>query len=355
MDRAPEGREPVAGASPLAVSQAILNSSREQSPRRGSRRHAGRSSSRSRPGATRSSSPPAPSCTTSSSGSRPSSAPKSPTATSPRSSSEPSPKSSNGSRPGASPRQPLLARPLPARRSHTAPAPGHRATSRQPCGAPCARVTSTAAASSTSRARRCCERHRLEFHHRRPYGMGDPHSPENIGLLCPAHNRYLAEQPRSRRGGDQGAPNLAPGIIPGSLERLTAWPRPARPVSALRRRPAGGHGTALYAAQPVAQLFLLGFQVAPARVGGGDLDRDALDDREAVALDAGELRRVVGHEPQLADAEVEEDLRARAVVALVGREARARRWPRRCPCPGPAARRRVILLARPMPRPSWRR
>ena len=41
--------------------------------------------------------------------------------------------------------------------------------------------------------RRCSERHGLEFHHRRPYGMGGDHSPENISLLCPAHNRYLAE------------------------------------------------------------------------------------------------------------------------------------------------------------------
>ena len=41
--------------------------------------------------------------------------------------------------------------------------------------------------------RRCSERHRLEFHHRRPYGMGGDHSLENISLLCPAHNRYLAE------------------------------------------------------------------------------------------------------------------------------------------------------------------
>ena len=41
---------------------------------------------------------------------------------------------------------------------------------------------------------RCCsERKRLEFHHRRPYGMGGDHSPENISLLCPAHNRYVAE------------------------------------------------------------------------------------------------------------------------------------------------------------------
>jgi hypothetical protein len=41
--------------------------------------------------------------------------------------------------------------------------------------------------------RRCSERHGLEFHHRRPYGMGGDHSLENISLLCPAHNRYLAE------------------------------------------------------------------------------------------------------------------------------------------------------------------
>ena len=41
--------------------------------------------------------------------------------------------------------------------------------------------------------RRCSERQRLEFHHRHPYGMGGDHSHENISLLCPAHNLYLAE------------------------------------------------------------------------------------------------------------------------------------------------------------------
>jgi hypothetical protein len=41
--------------------------------------------------------------------------------------------------------------------------------------------------------RRCSERHGLEFHHRRPYAMGGDHSPGNISLLCPAHNRYVAE------------------------------------------------------------------------------------------------------------------------------------------------------------------
>ncbi len=41
--------------------------------------------------------------------------------------------------------------------------------------------------------RRCSERHRLEFHHRRPFGMGGDHSPGNIGLLCRTHNRYVAD------------------------------------------------------------------------------------------------------------------------------------------------------------------
>jgi hypothetical protein len=44
------------------------------------------------------------------------------------------------------------------------------------------------------RGRRCSERHRLEFHHRHPYGVGGDHSFDNIRLMCPAHNRYLAER-----------------------------------------------------------------------------------------------------------------------------------------------------------------
>ena len=41
--------------------------------------------------------------------------------------------------------------------------------------------------------RRCSERHRLEFHHRHPFGLGGGHDPDNICLMCRAHNRYLAE------------------------------------------------------------------------------------------------------------------------------------------------------------------
>ena len=41
--------------------------------------------------------------------------------------------------------------------------------------------------------RRCSARDRLEFHHRHPFAVGGDHSPQNIGLLCRAHNRYMAE------------------------------------------------------------------------------------------------------------------------------------------------------------------
>jgi hypothetical protein len=42
--------------------------------------------------------------------------------------------------------------------------------------------------------RRCTERDGLEFHHREPYGRGGDHSPENVYMMCPAHNGYLAER-----------------------------------------------------------------------------------------------------------------------------------------------------------------
>jgi hypothetical protein len=40
---------------------------------------------------------------------------------------------------------------------------------------------------------RCPERHRLEYHHRHPFGLGGGHDPNNICLMCRIHNRYLAE------------------------------------------------------------------------------------------------------------------------------------------------------------------
>ncbi len=42
--------------------------------------------------------------------------------------------------------------------------------------------------------RRCSERDELEFHHLRPFGRGGDNSPQNIKLMCPAHNGYHAER-----------------------------------------------------------------------------------------------------------------------------------------------------------------
>jgi hypothetical protein len=82
------------------------------------------------------------------------------------------------------------------------------------------------------RGRRCTKRHDLEFHHEKPFGRGGDHSPENLALMCRAHNTLLAEHDygeevmarfrrsarhvEGRRGVDrvQGAPRVqrsAPG------------------------------------------------------------------------------------------------------------------------------------------------
>ena len=62
-------------------------------------------------------------------------------------------------------------------------------------------------------------------------------------------------------------------------------------------------------------------QVGAAALGRRDLQRHALDDLQAVAVEGDVLARVVGHQAHLAHAEVAQDLGADAVVALVGAEA----------------------------------
>ncbi len=37
------------------------------------------------------------------------------------------------------------------------------------------------------------ERDGLQFHHDDPYARGGDHSPDNIAMMCPTHNAYLAE------------------------------------------------------------------------------------------------------------------------------------------------------------------
>jgi hypothetical protein len=42
--------------------------------------------------------------------------------------------------------------------------------------------------------KRCTERTRLEFHHKNAFARGGDHSPDNISLMCRAHNLLLAEE-----------------------------------------------------------------------------------------------------------------------------------------------------------------
>jgi len=44
-----------------------------------------------------------------------------------------------------------------------------------------------------AQGRRCSERHRLEFHHVKPWGLDGDHSPTNVLQMCKSHNAYLAE------------------------------------------------------------------------------------------------------------------------------------------------------------------
>jgi hypothetical protein len=50
-----------------------------------------------------------------------------------------------------------------------------------------------------AQGRRCPERHRLEYHHRRPFGLGGGADVDNICLLCAAHNRLMAEVDYGRK------------------------------------------------------------------------------------------------------------------------------------------------------------
>jgi hypothetical protein len=71
--------------------------------------------------------------------------------------------------------------------------------------------------------------------------------------------------------------------------------------------------------QRVPQPGALRVQVALVVRVGRVHDRDLLGDRQAVAFEPDDLLRVVGHDPDRAEPEVDEDLRPDAVVAQVDR------------------------------------
>ena len=63
--------------------------------------------------------------------------------------------------------------------------------------------SSSAARYLGSGGTRCPERHRLEFHHDEAYGLGGDRSATSIGLMCCAHNLYMAEMDFGKEKMDQ--------------------------------------------------------------------------------------------------------------------------------------------------------
>jgi len=83
-----------------------------------------------------------------------------------------------------------------------------------------------------AQGRRCSERSRLEFHHRHPHGFGGDRSPQNIALVCRAHNAHLASV-------DYGTLPTLPGAL---ASRGPATAR-RRPPTVVAPRHGGRRGT----------------------------------------------------------------------------------------------------------------
>src|SRR5207247_10607840 len=101
---------------------------------------------------------------------------------------------------------------------------------------------------------------------------------------------------------------------PNGRARRTLGARPA--ISVRERR------------KEMPELVALRAQVLPVGFVGRDLDRHALGDVQAVALQPDDLLRVVGEQPEVLHAQIHEDLGADPVVAQTGPA--AERSLRRC-------------------------
>ncbi|HXC49398.1 MAG TPA: hypothetical protein VN634_00820 [Candidatus Limnocylindrales bacterium] len=87
-----------------------------------------------------------------------------------------------------------------AQRSRTIPAAVRREVWRRDSGRCCY---------VDARGRRCRETSNIEFHHKAPFAMGGPATPENIELRCAAHNQYQADLDFGRAFMDARRGNLA--------------------------------------------------------------------------------------------------------------------------------------------------
>src|SRR5512135_1315108 len=113
-----------------------------------------------------------------------------------------------------------------------------------------------------------------------------------------------AKKPASSSRPASGANLRAARIL---VPKLAVMGRSYAPASHTRRQE---RAASLHAPQQVPQLLLLRLQVAAAVLGRSDLDRHPLGDRQAVAFEAHELARVVRHQAQLVDAQLDQDLGA---------------------------------------------
>src|SRR5215470_490043 len=139
------------------------------------------------------------------------------------------------------------------------------------------------------------------------------------GTQCTSMSRAATPEASS----DCSAPSSRRLVI-GSLKRAatTANFAPGRRGRARTRgdgaRPAISVGKR---GEEVAELVALGAEILPVLGIRGDLDGQPLHDGQAVALEARALRRIVGHQAQVLQPEVHQDLRADAVVAQIRLEA----------------------------------
>src|SRR5690606_28600160 len=79
--------------------------------------------------------------------------------------------------------------------------------------------------------------------------------------------------------------------------------------------------TSISDGEEVTELGSLGLKIGSVLIGGGRLDAHTILEHQTVAVEAHELARVVGEYANGTHAEIEQNLRADAVVAKVGFEA----------------------------------